>query len=166
MVTARTDVDLADEPATSELSEEARKAPESFGPDRFINRELSWLEFADRVLELAGAEQSPLLSRAKFLAIFSSGLDEFFQVRVAGLKDQLAVGVREAFPDGRTVLETFAEVRERVRRPHRSPVADLQRGGPPAAQRGGDRDRRLRRSRAATISRRCVGFSTSRSSRS
>jgi polyphosphate kinase len=113
-VTARTEVDFSDESATAELSEEVRKTPESFGPDRFINRELSWLEFADRVLELAGAKQSPLLSRAKFLAIFSSGLDEFFQVRVAGLKDQLAVGVREAFPDGRTVLETFAEVRERV----------------------------------------------------
>ncbi len=113
-VTARPELEIAEEVATGEFVEPVHKTPESFGPDRFINRELSWLDFADRVLELADEKQSPLLSRAKFLAIFSSGLDEFFQVRVAGLKDQLAVGVREAFPDGRTVLETFAEVRERV----------------------------------------------------
>ncbi|MGB9113211.1 MAG: polyphosphate kinase 1 [Acidimicrobiales bacterium] len=113
-MTARPELEIADEDATAELGEPVHKTPDSFGPDRFINRELSWLDFADRVLELADEKHSPLLSRTKFLAIFSSGLDEFFQVRVAGLKDQLAVGVREAFPDGRTVLETFAEVRERV----------------------------------------------------
>jgi polyphosphate kinase len=113
-MTGPADLEIAEAGEAAGLSEPARKAPESYGPDRFINRELSWLDFADRVLELADEKQSPLLSRAKFLAIFSSGLDEFFQVRVAGLKDQLAVGVREAFPDGRTVLETFAEVRERV----------------------------------------------------
>lgn len=91
-----------------------RKPPAAFGPGRFINRELSWTDFASRVLELAEETDAPLLERAKFLAIFSGGLDEFFQVRVAGLKDQLAVGVREPFPDGRTVLETVAEVRARV----------------------------------------------------
>jgi len=88
--------------------------PTTFGPGRFINRELSWTDFASRVLELAEEADSPLLERVKFLAIFSGGLDEFFQVRVAGLKDQLAAGVREPFPDGRTVQETFSEVRARV----------------------------------------------------
>ncbi|MGA8296147.1 MAG: polyphosphate kinase 1 [Acidimicrobiales bacterium] len=113
-VTAQTDLEFVDTRPATGLTDGARKPPESFGPDRFFNRELSWLDFASRVLELAEEDNAPLLSRARFLAIFSSGLDEFFQVRVAGLKDQLAVGVREAFPDGRTVLETFAEVRERV----------------------------------------------------
>jgi polyphosphate kinase len=112
--------------ATEPLVEEAsRAAPapagegagadrKSFGPARFLNRELSWLEFAARVLEIADQAGLPLLERAKFLAIFSTGLDEFFQVRVAGLQNQLAAGVRERFPDGRSVLETLAAVRERV----------------------------------------------------
>ena len=57
----------------------------------------------------------PLLERAKFLAIFSQNLDEFFQVRVAGLKDQVAAGVGTTTPDGRTPAEQLAEIRERVR---------------------------------------------------
>lgn len=113
-MSAGSEVEIAEASPGAGFAEATRKPPESYGPERFVNRELSWLDFADRVLELAAEKQAPLLSRAKFLAIFSGGLDEFFQVRVAGLKDQLAVGVREAFPDGRTVLETFAEVRERV----------------------------------------------------
>jgi len=92
----------------------AAAGPESFGPARYLNRELSWLEFAARVLDLAGDAELPLLERAKFLAISSTGLDEFFQVRVAGLKNQLAAGVRKRFPDGRSVLETLDAVRERV----------------------------------------------------
>jgi polyphosphate kinase len=93
---------------------DAERTPASFGPGRFINRELSWTDFASRVLELAEDKTTPLLERVKFLAIFSGGLDEFFQVRVAGLKDQLAAGVREQSPDGRTVLETMEEIRARV----------------------------------------------------
>ena len=74
-----------------------------FGPDdpeRFMNRELSWLDFDERVLALADDPDVPLLERAKFLAIFSQNLDEFFQVRVAGLMDQVAAGIRAPRPTG------------------------------------------------------------------
>ena len=71
-------------------------------PLRYLNRELSWLDFNARVLALADDPAVPLLERAKFLAIFSQNLDEFFQVRVAGLKDQVAAGLGATAPDGRT----------------------------------------------------------------
>lgn len=83
-------------------------------PARYINRELSWLDFNARVLALAGSEAVPLLERAKFLAIFSSNLDEFFQVRVAGLKDQVYAGVDSTAADGRTAAEQLVEVRDDV----------------------------------------------------
>ena len=74
--------------------------PSMLRDDRFINRELSWLEFGARLLALGSDDRIPLLERVKFLAIFSEGLDEFFQVRVAGLKDQVAAGFRTRSPDG------------------------------------------------------------------
>ncbi len=80
-------------------------------PDRFFNRELSWLDFNARVLALAGSPSMPLLERAKFLSIFSSNLDEFFQVRVAGLKDQVYAGVETTASDGRTAVEQLREIR-------------------------------------------------------
>lgn len=86
--------------------------PAEFGCQRFFNRELSWLDFANRLLELASDEELPPLERIKFLAIFASGLDEFFQVRVAGLKDQLAAGVRSLAPDGLSVPQQLAEIRK------------------------------------------------------
>jgi polyphosphate kinase len=79
-----------------------------------LNRELSWLDFNARVLELAGDSKQPLLERAFFCSIFSSNLDEFFMVRVAGLLDQAAAGVISPSPDGLTPVETLAAVRERV----------------------------------------------------
>src|SRR5688572_29319583 len=81
---------------------------------RFINRELSWLDFNERVLALAEDESQPLLERAKFLAIFSTNLDEFFQVRVAGLKDQLAAGLPAPTRDGMSPLDQLRSIRERV----------------------------------------------------
>ncbi len=71
------------------------------GPDtRLLNRELSWLDFNRRVLQLADDAGVPLLERAKFLAIVSSNLDEFYEVRVAGLRDQIAAGLDHVSPDG------------------------------------------------------------------
>ncbi len=69
-------------------------------PERFINRELSWLDFGARLLDLAADRRIPLLERVRYLAIFADGLDEFFQVRVAGLEDQVAAGLRAPSPDG------------------------------------------------------------------
>src|SRR5258708_2726535 len=65
----------------------------AFPPDHYLNRELSWLEFNARVLEEAADKTTPLLERLKFAAIFSSNLDEFFEVRVAGLQQQLYAGI-------------------------------------------------------------------------
>jgi polyphosphate kinase len=83
--------------------------------ERLLNRELSWLEFNARVLELAADESVPLLERLKFTSIFSSNLDEFFMVRVAGLMGQAASGFGVRSPDGRVPEEALAEIRERVR---------------------------------------------------
>jgi polyphosphate kinase len=82
--------------------------------DRFINRELSWLEFNRRVLEEAQDLTVPLLERVKFLAIFSSNLDEFFMVRMAGLKRQLYAGDPTVGPDGMNAAETIAAVSAKV----------------------------------------------------
>ena len=84
--------------------------------DFFINRELSWLEFNQRVLDQAIDEANPLLERLKFLCIVSSNLDEFFEVRVAGLKQQKQTHLFETGPDGLTATEALASISERVRR--------------------------------------------------
>ncbi len=77
---------------------------------RQVNRELSWLDFNRRVLGLAEEPGIPLLERAKFCAIVSTNLDEFFQVRVAALRDQIAAGIDEATWDGRTPLQQLSEI--------------------------------------------------------
>jgi len=81
-------------------------------PGLFVNRELSALEFQRRVFEEAQDEKNPLLERVKFIAIIGSNLDEFFMVRIAGLKKQVEAGVRELPPDGMTPAEQLAEIRK------------------------------------------------------
>src|SRR5882724_1079203 len=87
----------------------------SFGPAHFINRELSWLEFNQRVLDEAMDARNPLLERLKFFCIFSSNLDEFFEVRVAGIKQQIESDTVERSMDGLTATETFQAIVKRVR---------------------------------------------------
>src|SRR5213594_1986178 len=88
--------------------EVAQTAHERFGdPKNFINRELSWLEFDRRVLEEAQDQRQPLIERVKFLTIFSSNLDEFFEIRVAGIKQQIESQTSDVGPDGLSPTETF-----------------------------------------------------------
>src|ERR1700750_2927076 len=76
-------------------------------PENFINRELSWLEFNRRVLEEAQDATQPLIERVKFLSIFSSNLDEFFEIRVAGIKQQIESETSDVGADGISPTETF-----------------------------------------------------------
>jgi polyphosphate kinase len=83
-------------------------------PALYINRELSWLDFNERVLQLAEDEELPLLERVKFCAIYTTNLDEYYMVRVAGLHDQIEAGVENPSQDGSTPSQTIARIRERV----------------------------------------------------
>jgi polyphosphate kinase len=92
------------------------KKKDAVSPAQFINRELSWLEFNQRVLDEAIDATNPLLERLKFFCIVNSNLDEFFEVRVAGLKQQIESDVVERTLDGMTASETFRAITTRVRR--------------------------------------------------
>jgi polyphosphate kinase len=81
-------------------------------PRNFINRELSWLEFNRRVLEEAQDPTQPLIERVKFLTIFSSNLDEFFEIRVAGIKQQIESETSDVGPDGMSPTDTFNNIRK------------------------------------------------------
>jgi polyphosphate kinase len=83
-------------------------------PGLYFNRELSWLQFNDRVLQLAEDESVPLLERLKFCAIYSSNLDEFFMVRVAGMQEYVDAGIDRPREDGRSPAETLAAIRDEV----------------------------------------------------
>src|SRR5688572_22082674 len=80
----------------------------------YFNRELSWLQFNERVLQEAEDLEQPLLERLKFLSIFCSNLDEFFMIRVAGLKEQVAAGIHELPADGLTPAETIDRISDKV----------------------------------------------------
>ena len=83
-------------------------------PKLYLNRELSWLEFNSRVLEEAEDQTQPLLERVKFLAIFFSNLDEFFMVRISGLREQVTSGVVESAPDGMAPSDQLRAVRQKL----------------------------------------------------
>ncbi|HEY9179562.1 MAG TPA: polyphosphate kinase 1, partial [Candidatus Baltobacteraceae bacterium] len=99
---------------------QAPVAPEAFprnldDPALYISRELSWLEFNDRVLEEALDERTPLLERFKFIAIYGTNLDEYFMIRVAGIKQQIAAQIHRRSEDGRTPPEHLLAISERLR---------------------------------------------------
>ncbi len=101
-------------PARPVVPARPRRAPKHHTDLPYLNRELSWLEFNARVLHEAGDERNPPLERAKFLAIFAGNLDEFFQVRIAGLRQQVEAGAVARAADGRTPAEQLAAARTRV----------------------------------------------------
>src|SRR4029079_5657711 len=94
----------------------AAPEPRSDLDDRrlYDNRELSWLAFNERVLELAEQFDQPLLERLTFAAIYTPTLDEFFMIRVAGLHDQVDAGLSDPGPDGRTPSQVIDELRDRI----------------------------------------------------
>src|ERR671937_1809328 len=102
--------------------EELALLPDAIQPERdfsdpanFINRELSWLEFNRRVLEEAQDPTQPLIERVKFLTIVSSNFDEFFEIRVAGIKQQIESETSDISPDGLSPTETFDRIQKTVR---------------------------------------------------
>jgi polyphosphate kinase len=102
-------------PPASVVDARPRRAPRAKPIELpYLNRELSWLEFNARVLHEARDERNPLLERARFLSIFSGNLDEFFQVRIAGLRQQVEAGRVAMAADGRTPVEQLAAARARV----------------------------------------------------
>jgi polyphosphate kinase len=105
-------------PAARNRSAASRKKFDLDAPELYLNRELTWLEFNRRVLQMAEHEDTPLLERVKFLAIVSSNLDEFFMKRIGGLKQQIAAGISKLTVDGRTPAQQVEECHAVVRELH------------------------------------------------
>jgi polyphosphate kinase len=120
---ADTDMHLHGEGQVKDDVEQVSAAVSSVDLDGrpYFNRELSWLEFNRRVLEEGTDDTLPLLERLKFLSIFSTNLDEFFMIRISGLKEQLAEGIVELSPDGMNASEQLAELKRRL-----APMLDRQ----------------------------------------
>ena len=117
MPTAVAKSSVAPEPSAGvELLQKDVPQEEHFSdPQNFINRELSWLEFNRRVLEEAQDPTQPLIERVKFLTIVSSNLDEFFEIRVAGIKQQIKSETSDIGPDGLSPTDTFDRIQKTVR---------------------------------------------------
>src|ERR1700724_4387490 len=108
---------MASDPITDEGERSGASGPaaeDALDPSLYLNRELSWLDFNDRVLQLAEDERVSLLERVKFCAIYTTNLDEYYMVRVAGLHDQIDAGVEKPSQDGRLPSEPICLMRERV----------------------------------------------------
>ena len=103
--------------------------------DRFLDRELSWLAFNERVLELAEDDETPLLERARYLAIFASNLDEFFMVRVAGLKRRIAAGFAVPSATGMSPTRLVEALTERAHVLMDRHADVLRRSGPRSSKR-------------------------------
>src|SRR5256885_7274129 len=107
--------------AAEVTTDELALLPDAIQPERdfsdpanFINRELSWLEFNRRVLEEAQDPTQPLIERVKFMTIFSNNLDEFFEIRLAGIKQQIQSETSDVGPDGMSPTETFNAIQRLV----------------------------------------------------
>ena len=107
-------IDVTDSLDEYDLDESSSVDDGTLPADRFLDRELSWLAFNQRVLELAEDPALPLLERANFLAIFASNLDEFFMVRVAGLKRRILTGLAVPTNVGRAPADVLADVRAKA----------------------------------------------------
>jgi polyphosphate kinase len=94
------------------MTDVAARRPSLSDPSLYINRELSWLEFNDRVLAQARDERHPLLERVRFVAISETNLDEFFMIRVAGLQQQVASDLPNPVPDGMTPEEQLSRIHD------------------------------------------------------